>query len=117
MKICERYSERCFNANDSKGQDTADKILDEVVGIPSADVTEVETLKKLIQGEWVDTELVCKALSIDFSTGMKMFDFSRTAEWNKPPLNGQKVTTKFRLKNQNERRDVGFWVEEEGWNR
>ena len=27
-----------------------------------------------------------------------MFDFSRTAEWNPAPLNGQKITTKFRPK-------------------
>lgn len=57
-----------------------------------------DTLKRLIAGEWVDTADVQRALGIDFGTGLKMFDFSRTAEWNPYPQNGQKITTKFRLK-------------------
>lgn len=58
----------------------------------------LEELKKFINGEWVDTDIIQTILGIDFSTGLKMFDFSRTAEWNPAPLNGQKITTKFRLK-------------------
>lgn len=58
----------------------------------------LEALKKFIKGEWVDTDIIQTILGIDFSTGLKMFDFSRTAEWNPAPLNGQKITTKFRLK-------------------
>lgn len=58
----------------------------------------LEVLKKFINGEWVDTDIIQTILGIDFSTGLKMFDFSRTAEWNPAPLNGQKITTKFRLK-------------------
>lgn len=57
-----------------------------------------EALKKLIDGEWVDCHSVQDALGIDFSTGMHRFDFSREVEWNRLPLNGQKITTKFRLK-------------------
>ena len=57
-----------------------------------------ETLKKLIDGEWVDCHSVQDALEIDFSTGLDRFDFSREVEWNPAPLNGQKITTKFRLK-------------------
>jgi hypothetical protein len=49
MKICEGYSEHCFNSNDSKGQDIADRILDDVVEIPTADVVEVK------HGEWKHT--------------------------------------------------------------
>ena len=56
-----------------------------------------DILTDFINGEWIDTENIQKALNIDFSTGMERFDFSRTAEWNPPPLNGQKITTKFRL--------------------
>lgn len=67
----------------------------------------VAILKDLINGEWVDCDKVQEALSIDFSTGLKMFDFSRTAEWNPPPLNGQKITTKFRLKGLKEGRWKG----------
>lgn len=56
-----------------------------------------DILTDFINGEWIDTENIQTALNIDFSTGMERFDFSRTAEWNPPPLNGQKITTKFRL--------------------
>ena len=62
------------------------------------DSEKIAILKDLINGEWVDCDKVQEALSIDFSTGLKMFDFSRTAEWNPYPLNGQKITIKFRLK-------------------
>ena len=41
MKICERYSKDCFDASNSRGQDIADSILDDIVEIPSADVVEV----------------------------------------------------------------------------
>ena len=51
MKICEGYSEHCFNSNDSKGQDIADRILDDVVEIPTADVVEVK------HGEWKLTKI------------------------------------------------------------
>ena len=60
--------------------------------------TKNDVLKRLFNGEWVDCEDVQEALGIDFKTGLKMFDFSRTAEWNPYPLNGQKITIKFRLK-------------------
>lgn len=56
-----------------------------------------EALRRLIEGEWVDTEKVCEALDISFKEGMRRFDFGRMAKWNKPPLNGQRVITKFRL--------------------
>lgn len=48
MKICEGYSEHCFSSSDAKGQDIADRILDDVVEIPTADVEEVK------HGEWVE---------------------------------------------------------------
>lgn len=57
----------------------------------------VDTLRKLLRGEWVDTDKVCAALDISFSEGMKMFEFGRIAKWNKAPLNGQKIIAKFRL--------------------
>ena len=56
-----------------------------------------ETLRKLLQGQWVDTQAVQEALDIDFAEGMRLFDFGRIVKWNKAPLNGQKVITKFRL--------------------
>ena len=66
------------------------------------DSEKILILKDFIYGEWVDCDKVQEALSIDFATGLKMFDFSRTAEWNPYPLNGQKITIKFRLKSPDE---------------
>lgn len=56
-----------------------------------------ETLRKLLQGQWVETQAVQEALEIDFAEGMRMFDFGRIVKWNAAPLNGQKVITKFKL--------------------
>lgn len=58
----------------------------------------LETLIAFIKGEWQDCETICNILGIEFKAGLAMFDFSRTAEWNPAPLNGQKITTKFRPK-------------------
>lgn len=60
--------------------------------------------------KWVDTSIIQDLLGIDFSTGFKLFDFSRTAEWwsiagkteEERNRNGQKITTCFRLKEGNE---------------
>lgn len=52
----------------------------------------------MLNGEYVDTDKIEKLLGINFSEGLKRFDFSRTVEWNSAPLNGQKITTKFKLK-------------------
>ena len=60
---------------------------------------DLEMLKGFIKGEWVDTEPLCRVLDIDFSRSAGLFDFSRAAKWDGPSLNGQKITTKFRLIN------------------
>ena len=60
-----------------------------------------KVISKLLEGEWVDTEDVEMYLGVSLKLGLKLFDFSRTAEWNPPPLNGQKITTEFRLKTNN----------------
>ena len=57
----------------------------------------VDTLRRLINGEWVDCNEVQEALGISFSECMKKFEFGRTAKWNAAPLNGQCIITKFRL--------------------
>ena len=41
MKVCQDYSSHCFFTNDAKGQDIADRIENDVVAIPTADVKEV----------------------------------------------------------------------------
>lgn len=41
MTICERYSEHCFETSDSRGQDIADRILDDIAEMRTADVVEV----------------------------------------------------------------------------
>lgn len=66
----------------------------------------IKALKAFIFGEWVDTDIIERALGISFSEGLKRFDFSRTAEWcsiagkteKERKKNGQIITTKFRLK-------------------
>lgn len=59
---------------------------------------QVDFLKRFIRGEWVDCFIIQKLLDIDFSTGLQMFEFSRTAQWNPAAYNGQKVRTCFRIK-------------------
>ena len=54
-----------------------------------------QVVLQLLAGEWVNTNDVCSALDLDFKTCMHMFDFSREVFWNKPPLNGQFIITKF----------------------
>jgi hypothetical protein len=73
-----------------------------------------ETLRKLINGQWVDTQAVQDALEIDFKEGMKLFDFGRQVAWNKPPRNGQFIVTKFRIceKTIKPKPEV-FWCEED----
>ena len=73
--------------------------IDKAPTVDAVPVVHFNALKSLINGEWVDCKLVEEALDIDFATGLKMLNFSRTAEWNPAPMNGQKITTKFRLKN------------------
>lgn len=55
-------------------------------------------LDKFLKGEWEDCQTVCKALRITFLEGLRLFEFSRTAVWNPAPLNGQKITTQFRIR-------------------
>ena len=74
-------------------------MLEDAPAVDAVPAELLNALKSLVNGEWVDCKLVEDALGIDFVTGCKMFNLSRTAEWNPAPLNGQKITTKFRLKN------------------
>ena len=83
----------------SAGVNWARNTINDAPTVDAVPVVHFNALKSLINGEWVDCELVEEALDIDFATGLKMFNFSRTAEWNPAPLNGQKITTKFRMKN------------------
>lgn len=67
---------------------------------------EMQEMDVFDEGGWVDTDTVCKALNIDFSTAFRQFEFSRTAEWwslcgetdEERKRNGQKITTQFRKK-------------------
>ena len=59
---------------------------------------QIEFLKRFACGEWVDCDIIQELLGIDFSTGLRMFEFSRTVQWNPAPYNGQKVRTCFRIK-------------------
>ena len=59
MKICESYSEHCFNSNDASGQDIADRILDDVIETPTADVVEVKDCEQCIHYGKHVTEYPC----------------------------------------------------------
>lgn len=59
----------------------------------------INVLTKLFSGEWIDTQRVEKVLNITFEEGMRIFDFKREVEWNPAPLNGQKISTYFKIKN------------------
>ena len=41
MRICQQYSSHCFSTNDASGQDIADRIENDIVKLPTADVVEV----------------------------------------------------------------------------
>ena len=58
MKICEDYSQHCFNSNDARGQDIADRILDDVVELPTVDVAEVVRCKDCC--DYKNEEYLCK---------------------------------------------------------
>ncbi len=57
MKICQEYSSHCFISNDASGQDIADRIEDDIVKLPTADVVEVVRCK--------DCMYCTKAVSIE----------------------------------------------------
>lgn len=48
------------------------------------------------RNEWIVSEIVQDHFHMTFIECMEAFGFCRLAEWNKPPLNGQKVATYFR---------------------
>ena len=48
MKVCQDYSLHCFTTNDASGQDIADRIENDIVEIPTADVVEA------VNAEWVE---------------------------------------------------------------
>lgn len=60
----------------------------------------VKTLNSLNMGNWVESKLLEEATGKDISALIydERLEHSRTAEWNKPPLNGQKIRNFFRLK-------------------
>ena len=60
--------------------------------------TDIKYIRAFFNGEWVDTKIVQEMFNISFKDGMSLFAFSRTAEWNPAPQNGQNITTKFKLK-------------------
>ena len=57
-----------------------------------------EILKRLINGEWVDSCDVEAALGLTFAECVKRFEMNRIATWNPYPLNGQRVDVRFRIK-------------------
>lgn len=76
-------------------------------------IKKYNTLRRLLDGYWVNTDDVQEALEIDFSEGLKMFDFGRQAVWNRPPKNGQYIVTKFRVCDKTIKEPGVFWCEED----
>ena len=70
-------------------------------------------LRRLINGEWVDKDLVCGAMGISGSQAMQMFEYGRMAKWNKPPLNGQRIVEKLRIGEKTIRKPKPFWMEDD----
>lgn len=75
MTICERYSSHCFESSDARGQDIADRILDDIAEMSTADVEEVVRCKDCIKRDtddcWIafygeDGELFCDTLDNDY---------------------------------------------------
>lgn len=48
------------------------------------------------RNEWIESKIVQEHFNMTFSECFEKFGFNRQAEWNKSPLNGQKITTYFR---------------------
>lgn len=71
-----------------------------------SEINRKEILTELFKGNWVDTKDVMEVLGLSFNECFAIFDFSRTAGWwsivgeteEERAREGQKVTTKFRLK-------------------
>lgn len=61
-------------------------------------MTDKDILTAFNNGEWCNTQDICRLLNITFEEGLHKFEFSRTAKWHKAPLEGQKITCKFRIK-------------------
>ena len=61
MSTCERYSQHCFETSDARGQDIADRILDDVCVMPVADVVEVVRCRNCTKriGESITGETFC----------------------------------------------------------
>lgn len=48
-------------------------------------MTDKNILTAFNNGEWCNTQDICRLLNITFEEGLHKFEFSRTAEWNKAP--------------------------------
>lgn len=106
-KVLREYADQCHGLGKYEKASGVLSALKHVLGLPAAEVVSLEqnlklnfqcnVLKALLRGEWVDCNDVQEALNITFDQGMRMFDFGRTASWNPIPLEGQKVTVKFRI--------------------
>ena len=90
---------------------TRDEFVEFIKKQPTIDVE--PTLRKLLNGDWVDSVEVQTAFGIDFATGMSLFEHCREAKWNKPPLNGQKITNRFKIKADQVKR--GWWLDNEDY--
>ena len=81
LKVCREYSSHCFNTNDARGQDIADRIEIDIVELPTADVEEVK------HGEWLEHEEMFYDGEFHSEYPMKGYKCSLCGRilWNKEP--------------------------------
>ena len=115
------YADQCHGIGKyekASGVLSAIKHLVDIPGLKPNVVTQAEydilykkyqTLLWLLNGEWVECEDVQQAMNITFKEGLQRFDFGRMVRWNKPPKNGQFVSTKFRLCDKSIQTPKEFW--------
>lgn len=94
-----------YNKGSVEAYENAKKIVQSIAKeYKNKDYSQI--IRKLLFGEWVDSDKVQKALGMSFNECFSLFDFSRTAEWwsivgkteEERAREGQKVVVKFRLK-------------------
>ena len=74
---------------------------------------ELRDIKNFLSGEWVESEKVENLLGMSFDECLRLFDFTRIANWwcfvgktdEERKRNGQKIDTFFRLKKREVKND------------
>ena len=112
MEVFEKIIERLKSeVNYNDGAETGLNQSIEIVNQAAAECKKTlhETMIELLSGAWVDSDKVQAVFGLDFTECLSLLDFSRTAGWwsiagktvEERAREGQKIETRFRLKNNN----------------